>query len=298
MAATDPPLLVTGAGGLVGGTVLLVAERSGTRAMGLHRVSPPPPGVDSRAIDLLDEAATARMMNELRPWGVIHCAAAADTAACEQHPEWARRVNADLPTRMAALASELGARFLFVSTDLVFDGSRGGYREEDEARPLSVYGRTKLTGEQGVLEQAPGGLVVRTSIQYGGSVSSPRRQDIALRAKLEAGTATGYTDEYRCPLHCEDLAAALIELVRGTASGLLHVAGPDRVNRFDFSVALAEALGLPSERVIPGRIADHDGIAPRAPDTSLDTGAAQELLKTRIQGLADGLTLLGAQAER
>ena len=298
MSRTERPLLVTGAGGLVGGTVLLVAERSGTRAAGTHRVALPPDGVESHALDLLDEDATQRLLDELEPWGLIHCAAAADTGACEDHPEWARKLNAELPARLAALASEAGVRFVFLSTDLVFDGRRGGYAESDSPRPISVYGRTKLSGEQGVLDREPLALVVRTSIQYGGTVPGKQRQDLLIRAAIEAGSYTGYVDEFRSPIHCEDLAASLLELARGSLSGILHVAGPSRVSRYDFAVALARVLGLPDERVVPGQLAEFTGRPARAPDTSLDTKLARELLKTRILGLDEGLALLGAQAER
>ena len=162
---------------------------------------------------------------------------------------------------VAAAAERAGSRLVHLSTDLVFDGEHAPYTEDDEARPVSAYGRAKLEAE-GLVH----GLVVRTSLLYG----KPGPQE-ALAARLGA---TFYTDEIRCPIRVDDLAAALLELAATDLTGILHVAGPDAVSRYDFAVLLGarDPKGAPAP---PGR----------ARNVALDSSRAAALLSTKIRGI-------------
>jgi len=168
-------------------------------------------------------------------------------------------------TRNAAdAATRAGARLIHLSTDLVFDGEHAPYTEEDEARPVSDYGRAKLEAERLL---PPDALVVRTSLLYG-------KPDGAQEALAARDGVVFHTDEIRTPIHVSDLAAALLELAALEVTGFLHVAGPDAVSRLELALLLGarDPKGAPTP---PGR----------ARNVALDSSCAVALLSTKIRGI-------------
>src|SRR5579863_1102923 len=160
-------ILVTGASGLLGAAVLLQAREWGRQVAGISkqhvlRV----PGIDVYPVDLGEPAATRKIVETLRPTLVIHCAAATNVDWCEEHPEQTHRLNVCVSSFLAELAREMGAAFLFVSTDSVFDGKKGNYSEDDPPGPLNIYAKSKLAAEKEVLRTHHSALVVRVNI-YG-----------------------------------------------------------------------------------------------------------------------------------
>jgi dTDP-4-dehydrorhamnose reductase len=222
-------------------------------------------------LDLRDEAETARVFLRHGPDVVVH------TAYRQAEQEvWGAVVRA---THNVALAAHrAGARLVNVSTDLVFDGERSGrYTEDDETRPVSLYGDAKLAAERIVRELHPEALTVRTSLLYG----KPGPQEaLALRDDVAF-----YTDEIRTPIHVRDLAAALLELAESDAAGVLHVAGPDAVSRYELARLLAAAQGRDPGEI---RSAASPG-AGRARNVALDSSRAARLLTTRLRGTTEAL---------
>ena len=151
-------ILVTGAGGLLGGLAARLAAPK-------HEVL----GCDRARLDVRDRDAVLRSFREFSPEAVLHCAAYTDVDGAERAPETAREINATGARVIAECAREVGGLVLYVSTDYVFDGHAATpYREEDTPRPLSSYARSKLAGEQAVAEACPEGhLIVRTGWLYG-----------------------------------------------------------------------------------------------------------------------------------
>src|SRR5512133_1679721 len=135
--------------------------------MGVRGERPGPTGLPILALDLLQDGALERAVAAARPEAVVHAAVIGRTSLCEERPEHARAVNAELPRRLARICRERRLRLVALSTDLVFDGERPPYRENDATGPLSVYGRTKREGEQAVLEAFPDAAVVRVALVCG-----------------------------------------------------------------------------------------------------------------------------------
>jgi dTDP-4-dehydrorhamnose reductase len=189
------------------------------------------------------------------------------TAYRQGTDEWSTNVDGSAAVARAAR----GLRFVHVSTDLVFDGARGRYREEDPVAPVGTYGASKAEAERRVaaLHDAP--LIVRTSLIYGGREPGPQE-------RLAREGRRFYVDEIRSPVHVEDLADALLELVGLDVVGPLHVAGADDVSRYDFAVLLG-ARDIDAAQTPAGR----------APDVSLDSSRAQQLLATRLRGVYETL---------
>jgi dTDP-4-dehydrorhamnose reductase len=242
-------LLVTGAGGYLGSELLRRTDAV---------------GVSSADADIRDPAAVGALFDRLRPRVVIHTAYRRDD----------RATTFDGAVNVAAAAAE--ARLVHLSTDVVFDGEKGApYVEEDEPTPLTDYGRAKADAERAVLAEHPGALVVRTSLIYGGPQPGPQE---LLAADPDASF---FTDEVRCPIQVGDLADALIELAATDLSGVLHVAGADRLSRHEFAELLA------GRAVRAGSTADAGVVRPR--DCSLAIDRARGLLRTRLRGAREVL---------
>jgi dTDP-4-dehydrorhamnose reductase len=275
-------LLVTGASGNLGQTVLAVADRGAVEVVPSGRRSPPEGGV---LLDLADPASIAPALNAARPDAVLHLAAITRPAWAEEHRAETFRVNRDGSAALARACRARGLRLVAVSTDLVFPGRRGGlYREEDAPLPLSIYGRSKLAAEQAVLGECPGALVVRTSLL----LARGRDHVARLESDLAGPGATLYTDEWRSPILAADLGRALIELLVTDAQGVLHLGGPERMTRFELGVVLARALGLDPARIHRGSRVTAPP-PPRPDDVSLDSSRAiGRLARTRIRTVAEG----------
>lgn len=246
--------------------------------------------------DLTGGGAEA-LLEEVRPDEVIHCAALSRAAACEQDPEAAAELNARVPGAIAAWCAERGARLIHVSTDLVFgevDAPKGGFPESADPAPLSVYGRTKLAGERAVLEAFPEATVARLPLLYGNSGGRGLGASDSLLEAIEGGQRPRlFVDEWRTPLEVSNAAGALVELLEFDHGGPIHLAGPDRVTRHGFGLAVLSAMGLEPEaarsEVEESRQADLDAGAPRARDVSLDARLAARHLETDLLGVEAGM---------
>lgn len=265
----DTTCWVTGAGGLIGSALMRSSARpAGWRVVGLTRGE----------LELTDVAAVEARFRADEPQVLVHCAAMSRSPQCQAEPDLAWRWNVEVTGLLAGLFA--GRRMLFLSTDLVFDGTEGGYREEAVVRPLSRYAETKVAAE-GLVLRDPRHLVVRTSLNHGDSPGGDR----AFNEEMERAWAQGrrlklFVDEFRSPIPAEGTARALWDLARLEVGGILHVAGGERLSRWEIGQLLAGGRGAacPME---PGSLKEYVG-PPRAPDTSLDSGRAERLLGYRL----------------
>lgn len=288
--------LVVGGSGFLGAQVVLAARAAGVEVVCAARrpelpaalvlQSGPGAPIEALSVDLELAGAAAQLVERARPARVLSCAALARGADCEREPRRAERLNTEVAQELARACAGSGARFVHVSTDLVFCGEpprAGGYREDDAPRPASVYGRTKLAGEEGALATLPEALVVRLPLLYGASGGRGLGASDGLLAAIARGdTPTLFTDEVRTPLDVREAAAALVELTHGDARGRLHVAGPRALTRHELGRLALLSAGYSEEefarRVRPARQADFDLTPPRPRDVSLDATRARSLL--------------------
>lgn len=235
-------------------------------------------GLSLRAIELTDAGATDRALEEVDPDAVIHLAALSTADGVRRDPERGRAVNVGAAARLAEWCARRGRRILSTSTDLVFDGTRPWSREDDSARPVLAYGRTKHEGESAVLA-VPGGLVARVSLLFGPSRSGrPTYLDRTVAALKRGEPQTFFEDEYRTPLDLATAADALVRLLESGATGLVHVGGRERLSRFELARRVAVALGLDAGLVRANRQGDVPSAEPRPADVSLDTARLAALL--------------------
>lgn len=278
-----PPgtLLVTGATGLLGQACVVWARRRGwhVRAVGFHHAPlTQDPGVHPMQADLTQRAAVERAMDGVV--AVVHTAAMAQPAACEADPAGAWRLNAEVPASLAQCAAQRGARFIHVSTDLVFPGNAGVLEETSPTAPLSHYGHTKVASENAVLGNHAGALVVRPSLLLGPSPRGDRGVDEVLLAQLQRGERPRlFVDEFRTPALAADVAHTLVALLeRPAVTGLLHVAGPQHLSRLELGQRVCAHAGLDGALLQPVRLADVPMVPPRAPDTRLSTARLRQIV--------------------
>jgi dTDP-4-dehydrorhamnose reductase len=170
-----------------------------------------------------------------------------------------------------------------MSTDMVFDGEQGNYREDDEPRPRNEYGRTKAAAERAVGGSAAEAVIVRTSLIYGWRPTIARAAQWMLGALDRGETVRLWSDEMRCPIWVESLAAAVVELAGNDYAGPLHIAGEEQLSRYEFGLALLRFFDLDSSRVLAVPVPP-DEMRPR--DCTLDISRARRLLTTRLPGVS------------
>ncbi len=286
----EGPVWVTGAAGLIGNEVVRLAREASNGSTAPVAVR----GLARADLDLTDFAAVDRLFAAERPSAVIHCAAMSKSPDCQRDPEAAWRANHEATVHLAALAG--GIPFLLMSTDLVFDGRKGNYAEDDSVNPLSVYAETKVAAEQAVLTNARH-LVVRTSLNFGSSPGGRSAFNEEMREAWRSGrTLDLFVDEFRSPIPVSETARILWDLILGRHAGLFHVAGRERLSRVGIGLLVAqwcrrEEANLPTP-YRAGSLRDYRG-APRSPDTSMDTGKVERLLDLRLpwfsRWMAEGL---------
>lgn len=262
-------ILVTGASGLLGLNLCLMSAHDHELVGVVNRQNLRDAPFPTRQADLLQDDAVAWLLDETLPEYVIHCAAVANVDSCERDPETARQLNALVPAQLADLCRQRRIGFLHVSTDAVFDGRRGGYTEEDRPNPLSVYARTKLEGEQGVLAANQDALVIRVNF-YGFSLSGTRSLAEFFLYNLLAGEQVkGFTDVHFCPLYVADLVEIMFMMIARKLSGLYHVVSPECLSKYDFGQRIARKFGLNENLIQPVSVDDGNLLAKRSPNLTL-----------------------------
>jgi dTDP-4-dehydrorhamnose reductase len=264
-------MLITGAGGLLGAYLLReLVTRDAIVAWGGPRGGERF-GVPLRAIDLTDTDAVSDAFRTARPDVVLHAAALARVADCWRELKTAWNINVAGTATLARLSADVGARLVFVSTDLVFDGERAPYREDDSPCPVSVYGQTKRSAEESVLT-AQRSAVVRIGLLYGPSLHGrPSFYDEQATALRSGRPVTLFRDEWRTPLHLTTAARALIAVTMSDFNGLLHIGGPERLSRLEMGWRLAAFLGADPSSIVATDRATAPASEPRPRDVSLDS---------------------------
>jgi dTDP-4-dehydrorhamnose reductase len=267
-------VLITGGAGLLG-SALIGAAPEGLDLHATQRSTPVPEGPRAHTVDLADDAQVDALFAEVRPDVVIHTAYG--------KTDFARDII--LATRNVADAcGRAGAALVHISTDVVFDGERAPYAEDDPLSPITEYGRRKAEAERVVRQLTPAAALVRTSV-----IVHTDGEDATI-AQLRAGTfPPAFVDELRSAIAVEDLAAQLWELAllpRGRMAGVWHLAGPEAVSRYTLATLLAVRHGIQT-RVVS---ALNREFTPRRPrDLRLLTPRADGELRTRARPISEAL---------
>lgn len=266
-------LLVIG-GGLLGRAVANASKKFFRTAVTYNTN---PLQVEGCASYQMDITGSVDLIRSLKPQYIVLTAALTDVDACERDRVAAWKANAFGPKNVALAARDIGAKLIHVSTDYVFDGNRGMYREDEPTSPINYYGESKLAGELAVRETLEDYAITRTSVLYGWN---PLRLNFVTWAvqELQRGAMINIVnDSYNSPTLSSNLADMILSLRDET--GIFHTAGGERINRYDFAIKIARAFGLDESLVNPITSDRMSWKARRPRDSSLNISSISRFTK-------------------
>jgi dTDP-4-dehydrorhamnose reductase len=267
-------LLITGASGFLGWNISRIAKSDWT-VFGTTFSHPfSIQDVSLIRVDLTLFRDLKRLFDDVKPDAVIHTAAMTDPNLCQQNRALSHNINTQVPINIAGLCSDLDISCLFTSSDLVFDGLKPPYSEDDEPSPISFYGEEKAVAEAGMKDRYSSTVICRMPLMFGdpGPVATNFVQPM-LHAIQSGKTVNLFTDEFRTPVSGRDAAKGLL-IALNTLPGMIHLGGSERISRYKFGKLVCETLGLSNARLTPCRQEDLKMPAPRPPDVSLDSSKA------------------------
>jgi dTDP-4-dehydrorhamnose reductase len=292
---TRKKLVVTGATGFVAGSILAQAGDGWQ----VHAISRGESLVHRdnlcwHTFDPLEPDALAQIIRDVAPDVVVHTAALADIDLCQTHPEIARAINIDLTRRIANVCTDAGCKLVLCSTDTIFDGEHAPYDEADLPGPVNFYAETKLEAEQIVARLGAQAVIARLSLVVGLPVLGAGNSFLVrmITACKQGRTVGVPAHEVRTPVDVITVGRALLELAAGNHHGIFHLAGHDRLSRFEMAQKIAVRFGFPKHLVVAPAAATTPGRAARPRDVSLDSAKACANLKTPMRTLDEGLSLI------
>ncbi len=291
-------ILITGSNGLVGQTLLHhLLGRSGIEIMATSAHENRYPGLaldQFSQTDLQVPGQTAALILDFKPDAVIHAAAMTQADPCELNPDLCDRINIEGTREVARASEKVGSYFVFLSTDYVFDGLQGPYREEDEPNPVSSYGWSKLRGEYLTRRLATPWTIIRTILVYG-VVPALNRSNLVLwvRNSLSNGISIRVVnDQFRMPTLADDLAEGIITVILKEKTGIYHLSGPEMLCVSDIAYKCADFFSLDRSLICPVSSLTLNQPGKRPPSTGFVLDKAARELDYAPKNLEEGLSVV------
>jgi dTDP-4-dehydrorhamnose reductase len=286
-------ILITGAAGFLGWHITLDLTRDNSVYAIAHRHSPAIDDVRWIPFDLGSAAGIESIFAITKPEVVIHTAALTNVAYCEKHRKETIRINIKATERIAEQCERNDAYLIYSSTDLVFDGFRGNYTENDQPNPISFYARSKRLAEEIIQNIGPKHTIVRFALLYG----PPAPYNRSFLGWMEDGfknnkEVTLFTDQYRTPIYVGNAVELIRRLIeRRTTPPLLkliHAGGPERVSRVEIGTVFCEIFGYDTALIKKITMAEKEEVTNDVKDASLAIGKARTFLGFEPLGIQAG----------
>jgi dTDP-4-dehydrorhamnose reductase len=291
-------ILITGSNGLLGQKLVDHCIRSNqdflATSKGENRNSNCPKG-NYAQLDIQDEDAVKELFVKYNPTHVIHTAAITNVDYCELNPEECWSVNADAVNILFKASIKNNAHFQLLSTDFVFDGEKGNYREDDPVGPLSAYARSKVEAEGFLINSSyQDWSIVRTIIVYGAAENLSRGNLIywAKDALSKGEVMRVVDDQFRAPTWADDLAWACLRICTLNEKGIYHISGPETMSIFNIVMRIARHFNLSTDNIVKVSSAELKQPALRPPKTGFDLEKAKAVLGYKPKTLEQTLDLL------
>ena len=248
---------------------------------------------DYTQLDITSKGDVKSLVSSFRPDIIVNAAAMPNVDVCETQRELAWKVNVMGVENIVEVARRINAHLIHISTDYVFDGKHGPYKETDRVNPVNYYGKTKLAGENVVLAGSISSTILRTVVLYGTGISVKNNFALwvinSLRAEKNIRCAD---DQVSNPTHVGDLAAATVKVIEQSRGGIYHIGGGEILSRYRFAVTAAEIFGFRSDLIERSTSAALGQIAVRPLSTGLSTEKAQRDLTYHPMTPEEGLQAL------
>ncbi|QMU53915.1 MAG: dTDP-4-dehydrorhamnose reductase [Nitrosopumilus sp.] len=281
---------VTGSSGLVGSQVIKDLIKQNHIVYSCYHDVKPDYGINTK-LDLSNPEDIKKTINEISPDVIIHLAAMTEVDLCEIERDLAMTINAKATKILAEQAARNDCFFVYVSTDYIFDGSKGMKKESDSPNPLGFYGKSKLAGEISLNGLASGWCIARTSTPFG-IHSTKKSFPLWIKENLESKKEISVlTDQFTSPTYVPNLSKMLIEVATKQITGIIHLSGASRISRYSLAEMVADRLNLDKALLKPVKITEMNWKAQRPSDSSLDVSLATEILEEKPQKIESGLDL-------
>jgi len=286
-------ILITGAGGLLGTKLCEIAINRKHEVYSIFRIHAPPYGKPLQ-IDITNRAAVEKAFTRIKPDAVVHTAAHTDVDECEIKKELAWKINVNGTENIVNSCKSHDSFLVYISTDYVFDGKNGMYKETDIPSPINYYGLTKLEGEKRVETMIDNFCIARTSVIYGVAPAAGKVNfALWLIEKLKSGDNVRIViDQWNSPTLNTNLANMIIEIVERGISGVYHLAGTTRTSRYNFARLIAKHFKLNEQLIIPTTSDQIKWLARRPKDSSLNVQKAQQILKNKPLEIKESIRIM------
>lgn len=230
-------------------------------------------------LDITKEKEVKSLFEKNRPDVVINSAAIADVDLCEKEKKSAELINGSSVEWLASAANEIGAKFVQISTDYIFDGETGNYKEGDKPNPINEYGKSKLIGEINALKY--NSIVLRVEMPYGINLSKNKNVffESVIKNLRNDKPVNAAVDQIISPTYVEDVAPAIKSLVESNSTGIFHLASKEKLSRYEFSILIANAFDLDQSNIKKVKLDDFKLAARRPKKTFLNTEKISKLFK-------------------
>lgn len=221
-------------------------------------------------LNIANRMDVATLIQKLNPEYIIHTAALTNVDQCERDKRLAWNINVEGTKHIAEIAQKINAKFIYVSTDYVFDGNKGMYKEDAKTNPIDFYGETKLEGEN-VVKGLSDYIIARPSVLYGWNPINVNFVTWVIQELKKGKGINIVKDQLNTPTLADNLAELILELIERDETGIYHISGSERINRYDFAIKIAEIFNLNKDLIKPITSDQLNWIAKRPLDSSLDT---------------------------
>jgi len=285
-------LLITGASGLYGSKLAQLAlgkniEVYSSDIQGLSVYG------KCVKLDISGKEQVEEAFKTIKPDVVVHAATLTDVDKCETNKELAWQVNVEGTKNIVDAAKRAGSFLIYISTDYVFSGDKGNYKETDKPNPINYYGLTKLKAEE-IVQTQQEYFIARPSVIYG-STPAAGKVNFALwliETLRKAERVKIVTDQWNTPTLNTNLAEMTLEVIERRLTGIYHTCGATRVSRLEFAMQIADVFGLDKGLIDKVSSSQFTWPAKRPMDSSLDTSQVQKTLKKKPLEMAQALKQL------
>ena len=296
-------IVVTGSNGLLGQTLVNLLDKSDYEVYALSR------GVDRNItssnytyynIDLIDFSEVKRILRKIDPHIIVNTAAMTNVDECEDNKKACDRINIELVEHLTEVCIETNAHLIHISTDFIFDGKNGPYKENDKPNPLNYYGLSKLKSEKIITSSKINYTILRTILVYG-YVKGMNRNNIVLwirDAVTDKKQVTIIDDQFRMPTLVDDLAEACLLAMKHEAKGIFNVSSNELLSIYDMAICIADVFNLDKSYIKRVSTKELNQRAPRPVKTGFDLTKSKNSLELPIYSFKERLQYFKNQLDK
>lgn len=267
---SKPRLLITGGSGFLGTHLMPLALQNFEVHYIVHNNISTINNVFAHNVSLNDFDALEQKIRLLKPDFILHLAASSNANYCESFPWLSWKTNVEASKHLALIAASENIKLCFTSTDMVFDGKKGNYDENDLPNPINKYGEQKVEAEQIILSTVKNVVVFRLPLMFGIMEGKDTFFSLMMTALKTQQKTKLFTDEFRSICGVQSVAQGILSLLE-KAEGIVHLGGKERISRYDFAMLSAKVFGYDSSVILPCLQSEMKMPAPRPKDASLNS---------------------------